>query len=214
MDAEPKKKGANIVRLGILVEGILVVLAIGLSLLGVFDSNQPLHKFHWGQALEGLLWGVLASLPLIGFLAAFHFFRFKWIEGLRRFSAEQVKPLFDGSTMIELALLSVAAGIGEELFFRWCLQGGVTSALEPKFGWIVAVGGGLIIASLVFGLCHAATWQYFTLTFVGGLYLGWLMVVTGNWLVPAVAHALYDFVALMYIVNMSVPSRVLQETQT
>ena len=35
-----------------------------------------------------------------------------------------------------------------------------------------------------------------------GLYLGWLWLAVGNLLVPIVVHALYDFVALMYLVKV------------
>jgi hypothetical protein len=34
-----------------------------------------------------------------------------------------------------------------------------------------------------------------------GLYLGLLLIWTGNLLAPAVAHGLYDFIALLYLVR-------------
>ena len=35
-----------------------------------------------------------------------------------------------------------------------------------------------------------------------GAYLGWLFVITGNLLVPVVAHALYDLVALAVLAGV------------
>jgi membrane protease YdiL (CAAX protease family) len=34
-----------------------------------------------------------------------------------------------------------------------------------------------------------------------GLYLGLLLIWTGSLLAPAVAHGLYDFIALLYLVR-------------
>jgi membrane protease YdiL (CAAX protease family) len=34
-----------------------------------------------------------------------------------------------------------------------------------------------------------------------GAYLGWLYVGSGNLLVPILVHALYDFVALAFVVS-------------
>jgi membrane protease YdiL (CAAX protease family) len=204
----------SFVQVGILVEFVLIALAIGLSLLGVHDPKQPLQQLNAAAALSGLLWGILFTIPLLGFLVALHFSKRTWLKSLRRFSDEVLKPLFKNSTIFGLAMLSIAAGFGEEIFFRWCLQGGISGFLEPKIGGFVATCVGLIVASIIFGLCHAASWQYFTITLIGGLYLGLAMIWTGNWLVPAVAHALYDFVALLYIVKMPNELNMQTESQT
>lgn len=208
MDAEPRDKDGNIIQVGILVEAGLIAVAIGLSKMGLSDANQPLQALNRSITLQGFYWGTIASIPLIGFLLALHFAKFRWIESLRRFSDEHIKPLFRDATIVELAALALAAGIGEEILFRWCLQGGISSLLAPQLGSIVANPIGLVIASVVFGLCHAASRTYFTITFIGGIYLGVAMILTSNWVVPAVAHALYDFVAMIYLVKMSAPSLV------
>jgi membrane protease YdiL (CAAX protease family) len=187
---------------GILLEGLLAICAIGLSAIGFYDRRQNLGDFGWDQIRQGLIWGLVASLPLLGYLAVFHFSPPGWMHSLRKFCVEHLCPLFQGSAIWELALLSLAAGIGEELLFRWSLQGGLTSIFEVRLSQPVAEVIGLIIASLLFGLCHAVTKLYFTVTFIGGLFLGWTMFATSNWLVPAVAHALYDFAALVYIVRI------------
>ena len=38
-------------------------------------------------------------------------------------------------------------------------------------------------------------------TFFAGIFFGLTMILFHNWLVPAIAHAIYDFAALVYIVN-------------
>jgi membrane protease YdiL (CAAX protease family) len=56
-----------------------------------------------------------------------------------------------------------------------------------------------MLASLVFGLLHALTATYAVLATFMGVYLGAVWLGTGNLLVVVLAHALYDFAALVYL---------------
>jgi membrane protease YdiL (CAAX protease family) len=90
-----------------------------------------------------------------------------------------------------LALLSIVAGIGEEWLFRGFLQAGCSEWLNPWCGWI--------IANVTFGLLHALTPTYAIWASLVGIYFGVLWVVTDNLLTPIVAHAVYDWLALIYL---------------
>jgi membrane protease YdiL (CAAX protease family) len=82
----------------------------------------------------------------------------------------------------QFLIVSLAAGFGEELLFRFFLQ--------EKLG--------LILSSLVFGLCHALSLSYFLIATLMGAYLGWLYEWSGQViLVPILAHGAYDFFALI-----------------
>ena len=59
----------------------------------------------------------------------------------------------------------------------------------------------IVSVAIVFGLLHAVNAAYAVLAALMGLYLGWLWMATGNLAVPIVAHAVYDFLALVYILN-------------
>jgi len=59
-----------------------------------------------------------------------------------------------------------------------------------------------LIASVLFGLFHPITPTYAALAAAIGLYLGWLWLACGNLLTPIVTHALYDFLALAYLVKL------------
>jgi membrane protease YdiL (CAAX protease family) len=107
--------------------------------------------------------------------------------------------MFHRSTLFDFLVISLLAGLGEELLFRWSLQGGITSVLETRIGLTAAVVVGLAAASVMFGICHWVNSAYGITTIVIGAYLGAVMIWSGSWIVPAVAHALYDFVALIYI---------------
>ena len=56
--------------------------------------------------------------------------------------------------------------------------------------------GGLV--SLLFGLAHAMTTSYFVIASLVGAYLGWLAMTYADLIAPIIAHALYDFVAILY----------------
>ncbi len=108
-----------------------------------------------------------------------------------------VVPLFQDASVLELALISLIAGIGEELLFRGLVQDGLATWL----GGTVGICVGVAASSLVFGLAHALTTTYAVLATLVGVYLGILFLLTGNLLAPIAAHAVYDFLALIYLVS-------------
>ena len=59
----------------------------------------------------------------------------------------------------------------------------------------------LSVASVLFGLGHLITPVYAVLAAVIGFYLGALFLATDNLLIAIVAHGLYDFVALLYLIR-------------
>jgi membrane protease YdiL (CAAX protease family) len=201
MTASNSKQGVNLLWVGILVEGGLACLALTLAWMGIFDQKQSLIKLNQVNLLHALAWGFVALIPMLGYLALFHFWRPSFYQPMHQTVDERLRPMFSSSTYLELLLISIMAGLGEELFFRWCIQGGISSWLEPTLGIPVAIGIGLMIASLFFGICHWVNVTYAVVTFFAGAFLGMVMVWSGTWLASAFAHAAFDFVALLYIVN-------------
>src|SRR5262245_20061507 len=174
--------------LAVLVEGGLVVLAWG---LGWLLGQPPLEDFSWDG--WGILYGIAGTVPLL--LLFLGCLRMPWrpLANIRRFVNEVVRPLFAACTLYDLALISVLAGVGEEMFFRAVLQG----ALDRWLGATAA----LAIVSALFGLVHFITPAYAVIAAVMGLYLGALWMASGNLLVPMLAHGLYDFLVLIYLVK-------------
>ena len=108
------------------------------------------------------------------------------LRSIRQLYRTTLRPLFAEVGPLDVVVIAVAAGIGEELLFR--------GALQPEVG--------LVPASLVFGLLHTGARS--TLAFgcwvaVMGMALGGLAIVTHGLLAPIVAHAAYDAVAIVYL---------------
>ena len=59
-----------------------------------------------------------------------------------------------------------------------------------------------LVSAVIFGLLHALTLTYSILAACMGLYFGVVWLATGNMLVPVAAHAIYDFIALLYFLRM------------
>ncbi len=87
-----------------------------------------------------------------------------------------------------MALLSIVAGIGEELLFRGVLQ----TALDRHFPVLVAIA----LPSFLFGALHARTLFYAVAAGIAGAYFGILFWGTGSLFAPIVTHAAYDYIAL------------------
>lgn len=168
---------------GFFVELGLVLLG---AALGYLFLSRP-FPFRLALDAQGLLVGLLATVPMVGFAFALTS-RLAGRVGFLREMEGKLK-LYLGSgirsmTIQEIILLSAAAGVGEEILFRGVLQ--------TLFGstW------GLWVASVIFGLLHAVTPAYFALATLMGLYLGSLHIATNNLLAPILVHWLYDAVAL------------------
>ena len=105
---------------------------------------------------------------------------------LRQMHREVFRPLFARVGVLEIAGISLAAGVGEELLFRGVLQ--------PELG--------LIPASVLFGVLHIGGGRQIAFgvwAAICGGGLGILAQATGGWFAPTVAHVLYDAAALTYI---------------
>ena len=181
---------------GVMVELAMVPAAIGIGRLCRFSPTQEL-RFELGAVGIGLL----ATLPPL----VFYYFAVRSqrpaFQKLREITTRLTDALFSRSALwpIYALILSLAAGLGEELLFRGLIQSGLSALVGSTGGLAVGLAG----ASLLFGLMHAQTKLYFVLATGIGLYLGILLILTGNLLVPITVHALYDLCALCETITRS-----------
>ena len=185
----------RLIRWGILVEAGCLLVAIVLGSFGWHDLDQPLGSFfHLGVGAT-IVWTLAGLAATFSLAALVWFIPLRPFREFRQFVQRCIVPLFERLTLGQIALISASAGIGEEMLFRWCLQGGLQSAFASVTGTVVA----LFVASIVFGLCHAMGLMYVvTASLIGGL-LGTIMIVSGS-VVPAIlTHGIYDFVAIVIL---------------
>ena len=174
-------------------EGGTAILALG---LGWLLSAPPFAMIQWTAA--GAWWGIVASLPLLGLVIGSVYFSIGPLARLTETVERLLVPMFKPANVIDLAVISILAGLGEELLFRGVAQHQIAVAIGGTAGpW-----AGLILASMLFGLMHWVTFGYAVLATAIGVYLGWLWMATGNLLTPVVTHALYDWVILVYLVKV------------
>ena len=178
----------EIVQLAVLFEGGLAVLA---CFVGWLVDIPPWEKLAWD--LRDVALGFAACLPMLALLVLCVVVPWRPIARIREFVDKIVRPLFRECTLLDLALISLLAGLGEELLFRGLVQEGLA-------GWLGSWPA-LAAASVLFGLMHPITPAYAILATVAGAYLGWTYLVSGNLLVPIIAHAVYDFTALVYLLR-------------
>jgi membrane protease YdiL (CAAX protease family) len=167
-------------------EGCLFVLAL---LLGWWLELPPLAHWEWDPIAA--IVGMAAVLPLL----VFYWLGMRWPLGplrrIKHFLEEFVRSFFRPLTPLDLALIALLAGLGEEALFRAVVQEYLARWLGP---W-----PGLLLASGLFGLAHCVTLTYALVAALVGLYLGGLWLLTGNLLSVVLTHAVYDFVVLVLL---------------
>ncbi len=170
----------------LLFESGLGIAGVGFAYLSDNSQLDAMLQITSSAVLRGLL-AVFPMLAMLGVLT-----RSVWPPFVEiRLAVEQlVYQMFFRSSWLELALISLAAGVGEEILFRGALQPWIASWTTP---WIA-----LAVVSLLFGLAHALSMSYFVLATLIGGYLGWLAMEFGDLVAPIVAHATYDCAALIY----------------
>ena len=152
--------------------------------------------------LSSILLGCLAAGPILLVVEVLRRIPWEPIRELERLTDEGMIKTLLNLRPAELIMVSICAGIGEELLFRgwlmyWLADGiGLTGIAGPADS-AAALGGALVISSLVFGLFHPITKLYIILAAFMGAYFGGLVLYTGNLLVPIAAHASYDAVQLI-----------------
>jgi membrane protease YdiL (CAAX protease family) len=160
--------------------GVVIAWVAGVGMANQLVPSQP-----------AVLRGIAASLPMIVLLVGCYKSSWQPLIRLRREVEKVVSELFADCGWLEFALVSIAAGIGEEVLFRGVLQPLVIGWTVP---WV-----GIVVVALLFGLAHALTHTYFVLATLIGLYFGWLAFAYDDLIAPIVAHAVYDWFALMFI---------------
>lgn len=178
----------QIFNLIILIEVLVLILATTWSwlakieLLPVFSKVEPL------QIAAGLGTGFLLSLTSIASarLALALKDKFKFFNIYLELINDVMAPVFSKFRFGDIVVIALASGFCEEVFYRGVLQN--------QFG--------ILIASIVFGLCHFAGKRYLFYAIwaaLAGALFGYMIILTGSLWPPILAHITNNFVSLTYL---------------
>ncbi len=209
----------DVFRTAVIFESALGLLALFLGWLIGPDARALVPKIDFGQIdwatwspiVTGLLYGTLAAIPMLLMIAVLRRLPLESVRKLEKLSDDGMLKLLLKLGPVELLLISVCAGVGEELLFRgWLMQwlSGAPGEVGP-----VEIGVGLVGSSIAFGLVHPITKLYIFVASIIGLYLGVLLLLSGNLLVPIAAHAAYDAAQLMLTAREKTKSEVVDESE-
>lgn len=160
-----------------------ILAILGFFILYLFRGENVFALLSPKKSVVLIVGGGLAGSLAIatGFLVAYF--------GIYPFRAA-LKPIigfFKGLKISTLLILSILAGIGEEILFR--------GAIQEIFGFL--------IATLLFGLVHymgqKVLLAYGIFALFAGFILGYLFILTDELLTPIIAHALFNIFALISI---------------
>jgi membrane protease YdiL (CAAX protease family) len=168
--------------LGLAAELLVAALAAALGWWH-FDDPLPSALRFDSEALMFSLAGWLALVPALTWAASPAGRRWAPMRRIDETLRGVLGDALSRMTVVGIVVLSGAAGVCEEWLFRGVLQE----------RW------GLVVGSVVFGALHAMTLGYFVLATLMGFYLGWLYGLTGNLVVCAAVHGLYDLHALLLL---------------
>lgn len=179
----------GLLALVLVFEGAVLFLAIA---FGAAVGPSLAGRARWSPA--GILVGGLAGVAL--YAAARGAMRSTWppLEHLGEALREIVCRYFARATPLDVAVVSALAGLAEEALFRGVLQTGLVAA------WGTAPG--IAVASALFGLAHPISPIYGATAAGMGAILGALFVASGDLAAPVLAHTLYDFLVLRWILAM------------
>jgi membrane protease YdiL (CAAX protease family) len=186
--ANVHRQRLELVWLAVAFEGGLAVLA---WFLGWLLDEPPLTRIR--ASGRDILLGLAAALPML----LLFYTCVRWPIGplrqIKKFSDEIIQPWFRPCSLVDLAVISLAAGLGEELLFRGVVQDFLIGRLS--------LWAGIVFANVLFGLLHWITPTYALLAGLMGVYLSCVRLQSENLLVVIVAHASYDYLALWYLVR-------------
>ena len=148
----------------------------------------------------GLVLGVAGSGPALAALLLISRYPIGPLGGIKRLLREVIGPFLGRLTVPQTAMLSLWRGSPRRCFFAGCCCQWPSEPRRNGGGEALGEHGfGLLFSSVLFGLVHWLSPTYALITTLIGLYFGWMFLASGNLLVPVAAHAMHDFVALMYL---------------
>lgn len=177
------------------VQGGLALVSVGWAVGFGLDIADwyPLDAWTGLRALFTLATTLAAAAPPV---AAFFWMRNSRAEPVVRFREDvrqRLTPLFAETRFVDWLVISLTAGLTEEVAFRGALLDTFRVALPQPWNVIAAV----VVPSLIFGALHALNRTYFLATTAAGVYFSLIVLGSGNLWAATLAHFLYDLIVFI-----------------
>lgn len=208
----------DITRTGVLVSSVvqnIIAFIAPVLLLAWLVSSRPWKELYiteiprW-RAVAGVLLIYIVSVPGMTWLTAVNeAVTFpQWLSGLEEIlhlmedqAAESTDKILDvtssGALVVNILIVGVLTGVGEEMFFRAGIQNFIHRGNTPVRPWIA-----VWVTAFIFSVMHFQFFGFLPRLLLGA-YFGYLLVWTRSLWVPVIAHALNNSVAVWegYAVN-------------
>ena len=166
---------------------ILVVMGVTaiilLTIAKIWQKLGSVRLLPWEINLEAVLWGIGTAVGIT--IASSIIYRL-W-PAYRRSADIYLELVIKPLIWPDLIWLGLLPGISEELLFR--------GVMLPALGLNSTA---VIISSLLFGVLHlsgAGQWPYVVWATIVGFALGYIALITGNLVIPIVAHIITNLVS-------------------
>jgi len=176
----------------IFIEGGLALFAL---VVGYFCGFSPARTLSWsfGDVVAGF-GATVPMLVLFVFLDRSTSPRFVRIQVLVK---SFIRTFFGRCSNLQILLICILAGIGEELFFRGLLQDGIAHGIGGTIGLFC----GILVSAVLFGFAHLITVTYGIIAFWISIYFAAIFILSDNILVPILAHTLYDYCVIRFLLR-------------
>ncbi|MEB3220084.1 MAG: CPBP family intramembrane glutamic endopeptidase [Nostocales cyanobacterium 94392] len=161
--------------------GLTAIILWIIAKLCLEFGNFYLMSWQWNQ--KELLIGVLLGLTITGLSSLAYRFFPVYRRSANYYLEIVLKPL----ALPDLIWLGLLPGLSEELLFR--------GVMLPALGFNDLA---VIVSSICFGVLHLSgseQWAYVIWATIVGMILGYSALLTGNLLVPIVAHIITNLVS-------------------
>ncbi len=170
----------------------LLLFSLGLLVISVLLTVWSSFAWSWSGVWFESLWLAMGAGAVVAvgiFVGAVFLLSHRWLrlESFYQLTA-QLHQLTRHLSWPQIVLLSLLAGVGEELLFRGALQSWLSD--------VIGVYTAIVLASLIFALLHALTLYYFLFTFVLSIAFGLIFHYSQSMVLLMSIHGFYDILAL------------------
>ena len=168
-----------------------------LVFLFLYHKKTALKKVYADQkpSIKNIVWSILLILSIYPFISFVYYWNTQLLpDGAISQDKLDIQKVFlemnsPKDLILNLLLLGLAAGIGEEFLFRGILQRLLTL-------WTKNIHFGAILTGLIFSLMHFQLEGFFP-RFILGVLFCYLLIFTGNLWITVIVHVFFNSVQVL-----------------